>query len=146
MKSIFSPCFPTVLSKLKEQCHEMVIFVNQYFLCMRCWLSMSFKSFSLPYTLINFLFASLKLLTYFENAYLNPPQNSLLCDWSMFSSADLSLAAEKMRLESTHLNSHFTLPLKGNKMACQCTQYAFVFKQMRNFPPSLLLRIFCLFE
>jgi hypothetical protein len=36
---------------------------------MRCWFSRSFKSFSLPYTSITFLFASLKLLTNFENAY-----------------------------------------------------------------------------
>jgi len=93
-----------------------------------------FYLYFLKSTIINFLFASLKLLTYFENAYWNPPQNSLLCDWSMFSSADLSLAAEKMRLESTQLYSHFTLPLTGIKMACQCTQYAFVFKQMQNFP------------
>ena len=56
-----------------------------------------FQSFSLSYTIINFLFASLKLLTNFENAYWNPHQNSLLCDWLMFSSADLSLAAGKMR-------------------------------------------------
>ncbi len=70
---------------------------NQYFLSMRWWFLRSFKSFSLPYTIINFLFASLKILTNFENAYCNPPQNFLLCDWSMFSSADLSLAAGKMR-------------------------------------------------
>ncbi len=56
-----------------------------------------FQSFSQPSTIINFLFASLKLLTNFENAYWNPPQNSLLCDWSMFSTAYLSLAAGKMR-------------------------------------------------
>jgi hypothetical protein len=37
---------------------------------------LSFKTFSLPYTIINFLFASLKFLTNFENAYWNPPQNS----------------------------------------------------------------------
>jgi hypothetical protein len=37
----------------------------------------------------------MKILTNFENAYRNPPQNSLRCDWSMFSSADLSLAAGK---------------------------------------------------
>ncbi len=42
------------------------------------------------------LFASLKLLNNFENAYWNPPQNFLFCDWSMFSNADLSLAAGKM--------------------------------------------------
>jgi hypothetical protein len=56
-----------------------------------------FQKLSLSYIIINFLFASLILLTNFENAYWNPPQNSLLCDWSMFSSADLSLAAGKMR-------------------------------------------------
>jgi hypothetical protein len=70
---------------------------NQCFLCMRWWLSRSFKSFALPYTNVNFLFAALKLLTNFENDYWKSPQNSLLCDWSMFSGADLSLAAVKMR-------------------------------------------------
>ncbi len=55
-----------------------------------------FPKLSPPYTIINFLFASFKLLTDFENAYWNPPQNFLLCDWSMFSSADLSLAAGNM--------------------------------------------------
>ena len=59
--------------------------------------SRSFKSFSVSYIIIIFLFASLKLLTNFENAYRNPPQNFLLCDWSMFPSADLSLAAGKLR-------------------------------------------------
>ncbi len=61
---------------------------------------MVFKAFQklfLTYAIINLLFASLKLLTYFENAYWNPPRNSLICDWSMFSSADLSLAAGKMQ-------------------------------------------------
>ncbi len=57
----------------------------------------SFKSFLPPSTIMNFFFASLKLLTHFENAYWNHIQNSLLCDWSMFSSANLSLAARKMR-------------------------------------------------
>ncbi len=37
--------------------------LNQYLLCRHWWFSRSFKSFSLPYTSINFLFASLKLLT-----------------------------------------------------------------------------------
>ncbi len=55
-----------------------------------------FQKLSLPYTIIKFLFSSLKLLTNFENAYWNPPQNFFLCDWSMFSSADLLLAAGKM--------------------------------------------------
>ncbi len=54
------------------QCHEMDIFFikfkhfNQYFLCLRWWFSRSFKSFSPSYTIINFLFASLKLLPNFE--------------------------------------------------------------------------------
>ena len=65
------------------QCHEMDIFCwrykhfNQYFLCMRWRFSRSFRSFSLPYTIINFLLASLKLLTNFENDYRTPPQNFL---------------------------------------------------------------------
>ncbi len=57
---------------------------------------MVFKVFQKLFTtlyIINFLFASLKLLT---ETYSNPPQISLLCDWSMFSSADLSLAAGKI--------------------------------------------------
>ncbi len=86
---------------LKGQCHEMDIFWRskpfyQYFLCTRRWFPRSFKIFSLQCTIINFLFASLKLLTNIENADWNPPQNYLLCDWLMFSSADLSLAAGKM--------------------------------------------------
>jgi len=44
----------------------------------------------------NFLFASFKRLTNFEHAYWNHPQNSILCDWSMFSSVDLSMASGKM--------------------------------------------------
>ncbi len=64
-----------ISSHLKGQSHKMDIFwrsihFNQYFLCMRWWFSRSFKSFSLPYTNINFLFASLKLLTNFENTVL----------------------------------------------------------------------------
>ncbi len=80
---------------LKRQCHEIFILkpkhFNQNFLFMRWWFSRSFNSSSLPFTVINLLFASLKLLTNFENAYWNPPQDSLLCDWSMFSSAELSV-------------------------------------------------------
>ncbi len=51
---------------------------------MRWLFSRSFKSFSLSSTIINFLFASLKLLTTFEIAYWNPPQNFLLCDERMY--------------------------------------------------------------
>jgi hypothetical protein len=58
---------------------------------------MVFKVFKKLFTTlsnINFVFASLKLLD-FENAFWNPTQYSLLCDWSMFSSTDLSLAEVK---------------------------------------------------
>jgi hypothetical protein len=73
------------ISHLQGQWHKKDIFFDQYFLFMSWWFSRSFKSFSLSYTIFNFLFASLKLLINFENTYWNPPQNSLLCDWSMFS-------------------------------------------------------------
>ncbi len=53
--------------------------------------------FSLLNTIFKFLFASLKLLTNFENAYWNPLHNVLLCDWSMLYSADHWLAAGKLR-------------------------------------------------
>jgi hypothetical protein len=55
------------------------------------------KSFSEYNPTTAFFYVSLKLVTYFENAYLNPPQISLLCHWSMFSSFGPSLAAWKMR-------------------------------------------------
>jgi hypothetical protein len=71
-------------------------YYSQPFLCMRCWFSRPSKSFSLPYIIIKFLFVSLKLLTNFENAYWNPPQNSLLCDRSTFPGVDPSLAAGKI--------------------------------------------------
>ncbi len=45
---------------------------NQYFLFMRWWFSRSSKSFSLPYAIINFLFASLRLLTNFKKCSLKP--------------------------------------------------------------------------
>ncbi len=52
------------------------------------------KSFSLPYIVINFLFASLYLLILkmLAEILLRIP-----FDWSMFSSADLSLAGRIMR-------------------------------------------------
>ncbi len=80
--------------KLQGQCHEIDIFwrskhFNQYILCMRWWFSRSFQKL---FTNLYYL----KLLSDVENAYWNPLQNSLLYDWSMFSIADLSLAAGKM--------------------------------------------------
>ncbi len=36
---------------------------DQYFLCTRCWFGRSFKRFSLPNTIINFLFFSLQWIT-----------------------------------------------------------------------------------
>ncbi len=65
---------------------------------MRYWLS----SFSLLYIIINFLLASLKLITNFENAYLNLSQNSLLCVWSVFSTVVLEI----MVSTSLYSNGH----------------------------------------
>jgi hypothetical protein len=55
---------------------------------MRWWFSRPLNSFYLLF---------LKLLTKFEKAFWNPPQRSLHCDWSMFSSLDPSLDVVKMR-------------------------------------------------
>ncbi len=57
-------------------------------------------SLPVPWTFINFslaFFENYFLDTDFDNSYWNPLQNPLFCDWSMFCSAYLSLAAEKMR-------------------------------------------------
>ncbi len=86
---------------------------SNLFLCIFCphrhiytvlslYLMMVFQVFRNLFTILYiykiFYFASLKLLTNFENTYLlYRPQNSFLCDWSMFSGAVLSLAAGKMR-------------------------------------------------
>jgi hypothetical protein len=51
------------------------------------------KAFHCLTQILTFYCAFLKLLTNFKKRLLNPSQNSLLCDWSMFYSADLSLAA-----------------------------------------------------
>ncbi len=61
--------FAKSLRKQKKLAHFYKIFfgrskhLNQYFLCRHWLFSRSFKSFSVSYTSINFLFASLKLLT-----------------------------------------------------------------------------------
>ncbi len=71
---------------LKRQCHEIFWrskHFNQYF----CVCSDGFQGLSKVFYYPIQLFASLKLLTNFENNYGNPPQNSLLYDWSMFSGA-----------------------------------------------------------
>jgi hypothetical protein len=68
-----------------------------------------FKSFSYPHTIIYFLFAFVKLLINFENAYGNPPQNSLLCNWSMFSSADPWLQGKCARINFSQAASGMIL-------------------------------------
>jgi hypothetical protein len=113
-QTLCSHCFFSIKYKLdtkrialKGQCHYWYFFKAETFYsalsvyALMVW--RSFKSFSLLYTIINFLFGSLKLLTNFENAYWNRLPNSILCDWSMFSSADLSLAAGKMRMHKEYL-------------------------------------------
>ncbi len=57
------------------------------------------KAFHCPIQL--FICFFLKLLTNFQIACWNSPQNSLLCDWWMFSSADLSWAAGENARELT---------------------------------------------
>ncbi len=52
--------------------------------------------FSLYYPINNFCIFFFEI-TNFEIAYWNPPQHSLSCGLSMFSSADLSLAGGEMR-------------------------------------------------
>ncbi len=53
---------------------------NQYFLWMRCWFSRSFKSFRYTLQFIT-LYCFFEITYWFwENAYWNPHQNSLLCD------------------------------------------------------------------
>jgi hypothetical protein len=51
---------------------NVIISTVSYFLFMRRWFSRSFKSFSLPYAIINFSFASMKLLTNFLKCLLRP--------------------------------------------------------------------------
>ncbi len=55
------------------------------------------KSFAQYTPTIALFYVSLKLVTSFENAFLNPPHNSPLRDWSILSSVGPSLAAWKMR-------------------------------------------------
>jgi hypothetical protein len=119
---------------LKGQCHEMDIFFwrskhyNQYFLCMCWWFEVFQKVFTILYSFKLFLFFLWNYLhTNFENAYLNPYQNSLLCDWSMFSNADLSLAAGKMRRTLKQLIiEQFGGSLRGRlkciRIFCPCTR------------------------
>ncbi len=83
---------------LKEHFHEIDICLrsknfNQFTFCEFAdgFQGLS-KSFSLPYTITIFYL----LLWNSWSAYWNPPHNSLLCDWSMFSSVDPTLAAGKM--------------------------------------------------
>ncbi len=44
----------------------------------------------------------MKLLTNFENAHWNPPQSSILCDWSKFANVDPSLVAGKYAKFTCH--------------------------------------------
>ncbi len=68
------------------------------------------KNFPLPYTNINYLFASLKLETRFGNAYLNPPQNSLLCDLvDVFQCFSVKIAALKEHKIEIFFGFHFEI-------------------------------------
>jgi hypothetical protein len=83
---------------LKGQCPEMDIFfeglnivTSTFCVCADDFQGLS-KAFHYPIQLGNFLVTFLKLLNNFYNAFSNLSQNSLLCDWSMFSTADILLA------------------------------------------------------
>ncbi len=109
---------------LKGQCHEMYIFVeglniliSTFCVCADGFQGLS-KALHYSIQLLTFNFLLWKYFSEFENAYWNPPQNSLLCDWSVFSSADLSMAAEKMRriilsqaVSGMILQNHRLLPI-----------------------------------
>jgi hypothetical protein len=95
---IFHQFITAVFCELKGQRHEIDTFFDGLnILIVSVYALLVFKVFQKLFnTLYNFcLFASLELLTNFENAYGNSPQNTLRCDWSIISSADLSLAAGK---------------------------------------------------
>jgi hypothetical protein len=69
---------------------------NQYLFRYVLIISYVFQKLFLMLYKYKILFASMKLPTNFENAYWNPPQNSLFCDWSMVSNVNPSLAAMKI--------------------------------------------------
>ncbi len=83
----------------------MEVRIEQENLKKRMLFPRSFPSFLSCYININFLIASMKLLTNFENAYRNPPHNSLQCDWSKFTG--LLLAVVKMRQSYKRLSERF---------------------------------------
>ncbi len=93
-----SHCFKVTVSRDEYFFEGLNILISTFCVCADGFQSLS-NSFSLPDTIINFLFASLKLLTNFDNAYceVKPPQSSFLCDWSMFFSADLSWLKENAK-------------------------------------------------
>ncbi len=100
--ALFSDFIETTESCSKRQCHEMDIFLKfQTFSPVLSVYALMvfnfFQTFFTTYLIINYLFSSLKWLTYSENAYRNPHQNSRLCDWWMFYLVDHSLAEGKMR-------------------------------------------------
>jgi hypothetical protein len=76
--------------------------LQQHFLTRRCPIMMGGEKASTKFSYLKGQYHEIYLLlwiylgTYFKNAYWKPSQNSLLCDWSMFSSANLSLTAGKM--------------------------------------------------
>jgi hypothetical protein len=101
---------------------------------------MDFKVFQkLFITLIQILtfFATLKN---FENADRNPPQNSLLCGWSIFSSAILSLTASENAQELT-CHRRLTVCFTNHAYAASCMQY-----QCQNHRFSAFEACYCMEE
>jgi hypothetical protein len=85
------------------QCHELDIFfegLNILISTFCVYARMVFKAFQKLFITLYYYYLFIcffEILANFENPYRNPPQNFVLCDWSMFCNADLSLAAGKMR-------------------------------------------------
>ncbi len=134
----------------------MNIFVNvltfyQYFLCMGWWFSRYFKRFSMPYTNIYFLFASLKLHSNSVNANWNHPQNSFLCDWSMFFRVDHSVVAGKNKIvtggfryaiiESQVVScTHFSVKISALGSVKRVTERIFKISKYSNFKVWFLIK------
>jgi hypothetical protein len=69
------------------------------------------------------------------------PQNSLLCDWSMFFDADFSLAAEKMRKNKLVTGSfHFQYDFTESQ-AASCKPWVFEVGYWKDFKIGKLIQM-----
>ncbi len=119
---------------LQGQCQEITIcceglniLISTFCVCADGFQGLS-KAFHYPIQLLTFYLLLwnylliLKMLTD-PPAYWNSPQNFLLCDWSMFSSADLSLAAGTINVKE--LTCHKRIPIWFYRITVGGFLYAF---------------------